>query len=87
MTVDTNAQRLLKAEPRITVEKLLFDQTIGTQIFVRDPIDNGKVLREENRAVLFDWCEANCQGRYWVGMGFVRLELDEDIMLFRLRWL
>lgn len=80
-------KRLLTVEPTVTKEKLLFDQSLGTQIFVRDPIDNGKVLREESRARLFDWCELNCHGRYWVGMGFVRLELDEDVVLFKLMWL
>lgn len=80
-------KRLLTVEPNITFDRLLFDQSIGTQIFVKDPVDNGKVLREENRAVLFEWCETNCSGRYWVGMGFVRLELNEDIVLFKMRWL
>lgn len=79
-----NSERLLKGERTVSHEKLLFDQSIGTQIFVRDPIDNGKVLREESRAKLFEWCELNCHGRYWVGMGFVRFELDEDVMLFKL---
>lgn len=86
MTTTENA-RLLKGEKTVTQEKLLFDQSLGTQIFIRDPIDNGKVLREESRARLFDWCELNCHGRYWVGMGFVRLELDEDVVLFKLMWL
>ena len=80
-------KRLLTVEPTITFDRLLFDQTIGTQIFVKDPKDNSKVLCEESRAEFFAWCETNCVGRYWVGMGFVRLELDEDLLLFKLSWL
>ena len=83
----TKDERLLKGEKTVTQEKLLFDQSVGTRIFVRDPTDNGKVLRDENRAKLFEWCENNCHGRYWVGMGFVRLELDEDVLLFKLSWM
>lgn len=84
---NTDSKRLLTVDPTVTKEKLLFDQSLGTQIFIRDPIDNGKVLREESRAKLFEWCELNCHGRYWVGMGFVRFELDEDVVLFKLIWL
>jgi hypothetical protein len=84
--MNTDSKRLLTVEPSVTKDKLLFDQTIGTQIFVRDPIDGGKVLREESRNKLFEWCETNCHGRYWVGMGFVRLELDEDVILFKMIW-
>lgn len=85
--INTHSKRLLTVEPIVTKDKLLFDQTIGTQIFITDPIDGNKVLREESRAKLYEWCEANCHGRYWVGMGFVRFELDEDVLLFKLIWL
>jgi hypothetical protein len=35
---------------------------------------------------LFDWCDANCQGRFWVGMGFGRFEHKDDAVLFELSW-
>jgi surfactin synthase thioesterase subunit len=54
--------------------------------YVRDLIDGGHVLRNESRDRLWKWCEQNCKGRYWIGMGFGTFELDEDAILFNMVW-
>jgi hypothetical protein len=51
------------------------------RLWLRDPIDGTRVLRESTRDDLFDWCEQHCSGRFWVGMGFMDFELDEDYVL------
>lgn len=56
------------------------------RIYVRDPTDRGRVLRESNRDILFAWCRENCRGRFWIGMGFGQFELEEDAVAFSLRW-
>jgi hypothetical protein len=58
----------------------------SVRIYVRDPVDRGVILRDNSRDELFAWCRTNCQGRFWVGMGFGQFELEEDAMLFALRW-
>ena len=57
------------------------------RIYIRDPIDNARVLRSETREQVFDWCFENCEGKFWIGMGFGRFELADDATLFKLRWL
>ena len=64
--------------------RLLFGD--GIQVYVNDPVDGHKVFRNLSRDMLFDWCEENCTGRYWVGMGFGKFELQDDATLFKLRW-
>lgn len=56
------------------------------RIYVCDPTDRGRILRDANRELLFDWCRDNCQGRFWVGMGFGQFDLEEDAAMFALRW-
>lgn len=56
------------------------------RIYIRDPVDGGSVLRNNSRDEIFDWCEENCKGRYWIGMGFGQFELECDQILFKLRW-
>ena len=51
------------------------------RLWVRDPIDGGRILRDSSREMLFGWCDEHCQGRFWVGMGFMDFELDEDYVL------
>lgn len=51
-------------------------------INVRDLVDNLTIPGES----LFEWCDKNCQGRFWIGMGFCKFELEEDATLFRLTW-
>jgi hypothetical protein len=67
--------------------KLLMNSNVGTRVYIRDPIDRGSVLRNDSRDAIFEWCEENCQGKYWVGMGFGQFELEDDVTLFKLRWL
>jgi hypothetical protein len=51
------------------------------RLWIRDPVDGGKILREETKDVLFDWCDNHCVGRFRVGMGFIDFELDEDYVM------
>lgn len=67
------------------VDKLLIED-VGIMVWLNDPVDGGRILRDESRDMLFDWCSSQCRGRYWIGMGFGRFELEEDALLFRLRW-
>lgn len=64
---------------------LLYNSDVP-RIYISDPVDGGPILRDESREMLFKWCEENCQGSYWIGMGFGQFELDEDALLFKLRW-
>ena len=84
--MSTDTKRLLTTDPSLTFSRLMLMDRSGIQLFVKDPTDGGNILRDENRNMFFEWCEHHCKGRYWVGMGFVRLELDEDVTLFRLTW-
>lgn len=85
--MNTDTKSLLTVEPSLTVSRLMFLEDAGTKIFTTDPTDGSSVFRNENRNMFFEWCEHHCKGRYWVGMGFVQLELKEDILLFKLSWL
>lgn len=67
------------------VDKLLIGD-VGIMVWLNDPVDGGRILRDESRDMLFDWCSLQCRGRYWIGMGFARFELEEDALLFRLSW-
>jgi hypothetical protein len=51
------------------------------RLWINDPIDGGKILRNSSRARLFEWCDNNCVGRYWVGMGFIDFECADDFVL------
>jgi hypothetical protein len=70
----------------ITSDRLLLDLTSGHTIWIKDPVDGRSILRAESRDRLFAWCDANCHGRFWVGMGFGRFELRDDAVLFGLSW-
>jgi hypothetical protein len=70
----------------IDTDRLLLDLDVGLTIRIKDPIDSGRILRAESRDRLFAWCDTNCQGRFWVGMGFGRFELKDDAVLFELSW-
>lgn len=59
----------------------------STKVYLRDPIDGGRILRNDTRDSLFEWCGQNCEGAYWVGMGFAEFELEQDLLLFKMRWL
>ena len=54
--------------------------------YIRDPVDGGKVLRNESREIIWKWCELHCKGKFWIGMGFGTFDLKSDAMLFLLRW-
>ena len=55
-------------------------------VSVRDPVDHGRVLRETSRNQMFEWCHENCEGHYWIGMGYGEFDLPNDATLFKLRW-
>jgi len=54
--------------------------------YIKDPVDGGRVLRNDSRDKIFAWCKQHCNGDYWIGMGFGMFELDSDAALFLLRW-
>lgn len=56
------------------------------QIYIKDPVDGGRVLRNTSRDEIFAWCEEHCTGKYWIGMGFGIFELECDEVLFKMRW-
>lgn len=64
----------------------MFEMCDPIRIQIVDPLDGGRILRNDSRDMLFDWCLGNCRGGYWVGMGFGLFELEDDALLFRLRW-
>ena len=68
-----------------TLDRLLIED-VGIMVWLDDPIDGGRILRDESRDMLFDWCRDHCRGRFWVGMGFGRFEYEDDALLFRFRW-
>ena len=51
------------------------------RLWVRDLIDEQPILRRQTRDFLEHWCEENCQGKYWVAMGFIDFELVCDYTL------
>lgn len=71
---------------RIELDRLLMGDIGGITVYIKDPDDGMKVLRDKNRDMLFFWCQDNCKGKYWIGMGFGKFELQEDATLFALRW-
>lgn len=54
---------------------------VPTRLWVRDPINGHRILQENSRDKLFNWCAENCTGDYWVGMGYMDFELEEDFVL------
>lgn len=48
------------------------------RLWINDPIDGSAILRESSRQMFDNWCEEHCSGRFWVGMGFIDFELQED---------
>jgi len=48
------------------------------RLWLRDPIDGARVLRNISRDMFETWCNEHCQGKYWVGMGFIDFELIND---------
>ena len=58
----------------------------SVRIYVRDPNDGSRILRNNSRDMLFEWCRENCSGGYWIGMGFGQFELGNDAVLFKMRW-
>ncbi len=70
----------------INDNRLLFHSINAIRIYINDPIDNGKTLRDSSRDMFFNWCEEHCIGKYWVGMGFCEFELEDDVTLFKLTW-
>jgi hypothetical protein len=63
------------------------EYTAGYCLWLRDPISNRRILSDETRKVLSEWCDKNCQGRYRVGMCYVDFELDSDFCLAVLHYL
>jgi hypothetical protein len=51
------------------------------RLWIKDPVDGGLILRDSSREMLFKWCEEHCQSRYWVGMGFIDFESENDFVL------
>lgn len=56
------------------------------RVYITDPTDGGVILRGKNRDMIYSWCKENCQGAFWVGMGFGDFESENDAVLFRLTW-
>ena len=54
--------------------------------YIRDPVDGGKVLRNESRDTIWAWCEEYCKGEFWIGMGWGSFKLERDAVMFLLRW-
>lgn len=54
--------------------------------YIRDPVDGGRILRNESRDIIWTWCEEHCKGAFWVGMGWGSFELERDALMFLLRW-
>jgi hypothetical protein len=69
----------------VPLDRLLI-QDDGIKVQVVDPIDGGPVLRNDSRDHMFDWCADNCRGKFWIGMGFGRFELQKDAVAFSMRW-
>ena len=70
----------------ILPERLLILESPETRVYIKDPTDGGNVLRNDNREMLFQWCNINCKGKFWIGMGFGKFEYDEDRILFTMTW-
>lgn len=58
----------------------------STKVKVKDPVDGLGILRDSSRELMFAWCDNNCKGEFWIGMGFGKFELEQDAILFRLTW-
>ncbi len=72
---------------RLLIESITFGTGGHIRVWTRDHVDGGQVLTYRFWMDLAEWCEHNCQGRYWVGMGLVDFEHEDDALLFRMRWL
>ena len=54
--------------------------------YIKDPIDGGRVLRNDSRDRIWGWCEKHCEDAYWIGLGFGMFKSEKDAALFLLRW-
>ena len=68
-----------------TTDPYLWQQD-AKRYYIRDPIDGGRILRNESRRQLQNWCEQHCEDAYWIGMGFGQFKSEKDAALFLLRW-
>jgi len=68
------------------IEALQNMQDKFIRVYIKDPVDGMSILSNDNREMLYKWCEENCQGPFWIGMGFGMFIEEEDASLFALRW-
>jgi hypothetical protein len=58
----------------------------GIRIYVRDGNAGNKIQCYHVQERMFAWCQDNCVGRFWIGSGFGEFQLEQDAVLFKLRW-
>ncbi len=68
------------------ITEYLWHKDAAKRYYIKDPIDGGRILRNESRDKIFEWCEKHCEDRYWIGMGFGMFKSEKDAALFLLRW-
>ncbi len=69
----------------MTTDSYLWHQ-YAKRYYIKDPIDGGRVLRNDSRDKIFAWCKQHCKDDYWIGMGFGQFKSEKDAALFLLRW-
>ncbi len=69
----------------LTTDQYLWHQD-AKRYYIKDPIDGGRILRNESRDKIFIWCKQHCEDDYWIGMGFGQFKSEKDAALFLMRW-
>ncbi len=72
-------------ESGMTTDSYLWHQ-YAKRYYIKDPVDGGRVLRNDSRDKIFAWCKQHCKDDYWIGMGFGQFKSEKDAALFLLRW-
>ena len=85
MTKKDMKQNWMMTEDGLITDSYLWHQD-AKRYYIKDPIDGGRILRNESRRQLQNWCEKHCEDRYWIGMGFGQFKSEKDAALFLLRW-
>ena len=76
---------MMTKENSLTTDHYLWQQD-AKRYYIKDPVDGGRVLRNDSRHEIHEWCKQHCKDRYWIGMGFGQFKSEKDAALFLLRW-
>lgn len=77
--------KTMTTESGLITDQYLWHQD-AKRYYIKDPVDGGRILRNDSRVEIMRWCNQHCKDRYWIGMGFGQFKSEKDAALFLMRW-